>query len=56
VVALVPGTCLAGEVELNGFDTDVLGAGSHDCGFLGAEREENGEEGESFGGGAYTAG
>jgi hypothetical protein len=24
-------TCLAGEVKLNGFDTNVGGAGGHDC-------------------------
>jgi hypothetical protein len=40
-------TCLAGEVQLNGFDTDVCGAGGHGCnglrGFCGGEGEVGGE-------------
>jgi hypothetical protein len=27
-------TCLAGEIELNGFDADVLRSSSHDCSVL----------------------
>lgn len=33
-------TCLAGEVELNGLDADVGGAGSHVCRFWGGGEEQ----------------
>lgn len=47
-------TCLAGEVQLKGLDTDVRGTGSHDCSVSRGKRRK--VERKSIVAGAYTAG